>query len=139
MYFQNSYYCSSDHVVSECRIAFGNIHFLGELNRLCTSTGIIITNLRFSFILSMKFFVSPHILTVVLGLFTNNSVGHVTMASHPKWRSTDWLFENIHFLSDYSISSRGVTEQSTLAERGEFHENSTPILRVDYSCIYNNL
>ena len=35
--------------------------------------------------------------------------------------------------------SRGVTEQSTLAERGEFHENSTPILRVDYSCIYNNL
>ena len=34
---------------------------------------------------------------------------------------------------------RGVTEQSTLAERGEFHENSTPILRVDYSCIYNNL
>ena len=34
---------------------------------------------------------------------------------------------------------RGATEQSTLAERGEFHENSTPILRVDYSCIYNNL
>ena len=29
---------------------------------------------------------------------------------------------------------RGATEQSTLAERGEFHKNSTPILRVDYSC-----
>ena len=38
-----------------------------------------------------------------------------------------------------SLLSRGATEQSTLAERGEFHENSTPILRVDYSCIYNNL
>ena len=39
----------------------------------------------------------------------------------------------------FGIVFRGVTEQSTLAERGEFHENSTPILRVDYSCIYNNL
>ena len=29
--------------------------------------------------------------------------GHVTMTSHPKWRSTDWLLGNIHFLSDYSI------------------------------------
>ena len=38
---------------------------------------------------------------------------------------------------------RGATEQSTLAERGKFHENSIPILRVDYSCVhkylYNNL
>ena len=27
------------------------------------------------------------------------------MMSYLKWRSTDRLFENIHFLSDYSISS----------------------------------
>ena len=26
------------------------------------------------------------------------------MMSHPKWRSTDRLLENSHFLSDYSIS-----------------------------------
>ena len=43
----------------------------------------------------------------------------------------------------FLISSRGATEQSTLAERGKFHENSIPILRVDYSCVhkylYNNL
>ena len=35
--------------------------------------------------------------------------------------------------------SRGATEQSTLDERGQFHENSIPILKVEYSCIYNNL
>ena len=39
--------------------------------------------------------------------------------------------------------NRGATEQSTLAERGKFHENSIPILRVDYSYVYmqvhNNL
>ena len=34
---------------------------------------------------------------------------------------------------------RGVTEQLTLAERGKFYENLIPILRVDYSCAYNNL
>ena len=34
---------------------------------------------------------------------------------------------------------RGATEQSTLDERGQFHENSIPILKVEYSCIYNNL
>ena len=37
------------------------------------------------------------------------------------------------------IEIRGATEQSTLAERGKFYENSIPILRVDYSCAYNNL
>ena len=42
--------------------------FLGELICLCTSTGIIILHLRFSFILSTKF-VSPRILTVFLGAF----------------------------------------------------------------------
>ena len=34
------------------------------------------------------------------------------------------------------ILTRGATEQSTLAERGKFHENSIPILRVDYSCVH---
>ena len=34
------------------------------------------------------------------------------------------------------VYSRGATEQSTLAERGKFHENSIPILRVDYSYVY---
>ena len=37
------------------------------------------------------------------------------------------------------VKSRGATEQSTLDERGQFHENSIPILKVEYSCIYNNL
>ena len=41
---------------------------------------------------------------------------------------------NSHSENPKVVSIRGVTEQSTLAERGEFHENSTPILRVDYSC-----
>ena len=59
-----SYFRSSGHVMSECRISFGNIHFLGELICLCTSTGIIIPHLWFSFVLPTKFFVSPHILTV---------------------------------------------------------------------------
>ena len=98
-----SYYRSSGHVVSECWISFGNIHFFDELIRLCSSTGIVIPHLRFSFFLSTKFFVSPRILTVFFGLFTNHSPGHVTMASHPKWRSTDRLVENIHFLSHYSM------------------------------------
>ena len=98
-----SYYCSSGQVVSECRISFGNIHFFGELICLCTCTCIIIPHFRFSFILSTKFFVSPRILTVFLGFFTNHSPGYVTMTSHPKWRSTDRLVENIHFLSDYSM------------------------------------
>ena len=39
----------------------------------------------------------------------------------------------------YCIDEGGLNEQLTLAERGEFHENLTPILRVDYSCAYNNL
>ena len=87
-------------MVSECGISFGNNHFRGELIHLFTSTGIIIANLHFSFVLSTKFFVSPCILTVFLGLFMNHSPGHVTMTSHPKWRLTDRLLENIHFLSD---------------------------------------
>ena len=37
------------------------------------------------------------------------------------------------------IFFRGVTEQWTLDEQDEFHENSIPILRVECSCIYNNL
>ena len=35
-----------------------------------------------------------------------------------------------------NIEIRGATEQLTLTERGKFHENSIPILRVDYSCVY---
>ena len=35
------------------------------------------------------------------------------------------------------VKARGVTEQSTLDERGEFHENLIPILSVECSCIYN--
>ena len=57
-----------------------------------------------SFILFTKFFVSPRILTLFIELFANLSPGHVTMTSHPKWRSTDRLSENIHFHGDYSIS-----------------------------------
>ena len=38
-----------------------------------------------------------------------------------------------------SATTGGATEQSTLAERGEFHENSTPILRVECSYIYKKL
>ena len=37
-------------------------------------------------------------------LFMDHSPGHGTMTSHPKWRSADQLLENIHFVSDYSIS-----------------------------------
>ena len=76
-----SYYRSSGHVVSECWFALENIHFRGELIHLFTYTGIIITNLRFSFILYTKFFVSPRILTIYFGLFTNHSPGHVTIRS----------------------------------------------------------
>ena len=39
----------------------------------------------------------------------------------------------------FGVAGRGATEQSTLAERGKFHENSIPILRVDYSCAYSNV
>ena len=50
-------------------------------------------------------------------------------------RNETFVYNMLHF--------RGATEQSTLAERGKFHENSIPILRVDYSCVhkylYNNL
>ena len=90
-------------MVSECRISFGDIHFLGKLICFMHFYRHYNSNLRFSFILSMKFFVSPRILTVFWA-FTNHSPGHVTMTSQLKWRSTDWLFENSHFLSDYSIS-----------------------------------
>ena len=38
-----------------------------------------------------------------------------------------------------TLPTRGATEQSTLDERGKFHENLIPILRVECSCIYNNL
>ena len=44
-----------------------------------------------------------------------------------------------HSLTVTGLKSRGATEQSTLDERGQFHENSIPILKVEYSCIYNNL
>ena len=88
---------------AECWISFGGIHFLGKLIRFMHFYRHYNSNLRFSFILSTKFFVSPRILAVFLGLFTNHSPGHVTMTSQLKWRSTDRLFEN-HFLSDYSIS-----------------------------------
>ena len=45
--FQNSYYRSSGHVVSEYKISFGNNHFRGELVHLFTFTGIIIAKLWF--------------------------------------------------------------------------------------------
>ena len=44
---------------------------------------------------------------------------------------TEWLYELVLY--------RSATKKSTLAERGKFHENSIPILRVDYSCAYKNL
>ena len=51
-YFTSFLYChSSGHVVSECWISFGNIHFFSELIRLCSSTGIVIPCLWFSSIL----------------------------------------------------------------------------------------
>ena len=37
------------------------------------------------------------------------------------------------------LKSRCATEQSTLHERGQFHEYSILILKVEYLCIYNNL
>ena len=51
------------------------------------------------------------------------------------------LFYSIYYnLAMHFVElSRGATKQSTLDERGEFHENSIPILRVECSCIYNNL
>ena len=63
-YFQNSYYRSFGHVVLECRIAFGDIHFLGKLIRFMHFYRHYNFNLQFSFILSTKFFVSPRILTI---------------------------------------------------------------------------
>ena len=75
------YYRSSGHVVSECSFALGNIHFRGELIHLFTYTGIIINNLRFSFILYTKFFVSPHILTsfgAFYGSFTRSRDDDIT-------------------------------------------------------------
>ena len=65
VFFQNSYYRSSGHVVLECRIAFGDIHFLGKLIRFMHFYRHYNFNLQFSFILSTKFFVSPRILTVL--------------------------------------------------------------------------
>ena len=62
--FQNSYYCSFGHMVLECRIAFGDIHFLGKLIRFMHFYRHYNFNLLFSFILSTKFFVSPRILTI---------------------------------------------------------------------------
>ena len=43
-------------------------------------------------------------------LYTNHSPGHMTMKSHPKWKSTDRLKENIHFLCEY-IYSRFATDR----------------------------
>ena len=34
------------------------------------------------------------------------------------------------------VDGRGVTEQSTLAERGNFNKNMIPILRVDNTAAY---
>ena len=44
-----------------------------------------------------------------------------------------------YIIKYWHIICRDVTEQSTLSKLGEFHENLTPILRVECSCIYNNL
>ena len=74
-------------MVSECVTSFENNHFHGELFHLFSSTGIIIANLRFSTMLNMNFFVSPHILTIFWGLFTDHSSDHVTVTSHSNWRS----------------------------------------------------
>ena len=63
--FHNSYYRSSGHVVLECRIVFGNIHFLCKLIRFMHFYRHYNFNLRFSFILPTKFFVFPRILTVL--------------------------------------------------------------------------
>ena len=84
-------------------ISVRNNHFHGELIHLFTSSGIINASLRFSIILNTKFFISLHILTIFLSFIRIYSPGHMTMTSHPKWRSTDRLFENIYFLSDYCI------------------------------------
>ena len=67
-FFQNSYYRSSGHVVLECRIAFGNIHFLCKLILFMHFYRHYNFNLWFSFILPTKFFVFPRILTI-LGSF----------------------------------------------------------------------
>ena len=89
--------------MSECGIALGNIHFLGKLIRFMYFYRHYNFNLRvflhsFHEILSFTTYIDRN-----FELFTNHSPGHVT-TSHPKWRSTDRLSENIHFLSDYSIS-----------------------------------
>ena len=60
-----------------------------------------------------------------------------TLRLDSKGKSSEKMKQAVNEL-EY-LTTRGATEQSTLAERGEFHENSKPILRVDYSCIYNNL
>ena len=43
------------------------------------------------------------------------------------------------YSTETALLNRGATEQSILDERGEFHENSIPILRVECLCIYHNL
>ena len=89
-------------MVSECGIAFGNIHFLGKLIPFMYFYRHYNFNLRvflhfFHEILRFTAYIDRN-----FELFTNHSPGHVMM-SHPKWRSTDRLSENIHFLSDYRI------------------------------------
>ena len=65
VFLHNSYYRSSGHVVLECRITFGDIHFLCKLILFMHFYRHFYFNLRYSFILSTKFFVSPRILTVL--------------------------------------------------------------------------
>ena len=65
VFLHNSYYRSSGHVVLECRITFGDIHFLCKLILFMHFYRHFHFNLRYSFILSTKFFVSPRILTVL--------------------------------------------------------------------------
>ena len=68
-------------MVSECQIAFRDIHFPGKLIRFMHFYRHYDSNLQFSFILLMKFFVSPRILTIFWGVFTNHSPCHMTIGS----------------------------------------------------------
>ena len=42
------------------------------------------------------------------------------MMSHPKWRSTNRLVENNHFLSVYSISRSVFISRRALAQEGDY-------------------
>ena len=104
VFFQNLYYRSFGHVVLECRIAFGDIQFLSKLFHFMhfyrhSDSPFMVFLHSFYEILRFTAYIDG-----IFELFTNHSPGHVTMTSHPKWRSTDRLSENIHFHGDYSIS-----------------------------------